>query len=161
MKNVALVILLMFGISFHTHAQKGLFAGNQKKMIGQKYSCGKLDNLLKGWKYTGGFALTNNDGSGIDQTITTYQKATTILVLFTTNVENSPDCTIEDVLEITNVATHTNLQTATCTVNGESHVDLLALEKGGKILKAWRADRDRLHFAKAGTKGVNCAAEGL
>jgi hypothetical protein len=157
------ILLLLFGKNIF--AQKGLFAGTMQSQIGKKYALDNMDKALPNWKNIGGYFLTFNDGAGFDIAIDFYKKGSTQLIILSKKIDTQNAGTIEDIIELKNITRNQFIQSATCAIGkNDPDIEIVALEqslgKTGKILKAWRANRDKLHFQSIATKGISCIIEG-
>ncbi len=165
MKKFLLTLSICFLTVLLLPAQKGLFSGNYKHLIGKQVNFEKRDQTYIGFQNIGGFYLSFQDGSGLNLLIDLYKKGNKQLVVLLSQQENEPLATIQDILEVKNMPPHSYIQSATCAIGkSDPDIEILALEqqigKKSKILKAWRASRDKLHFSSISPKGINCIVEG-
>jgi hypothetical protein len=93
-----------------------------------------------------------------------YQKDTDCVILMT--LEQDGIKKITDVLAIKGVKKNQQFLVSQCTINNEIANDLIVLVQNpqrnslkAKALKAWRADRDKIHFKKAGIAQLTCLFE--
>lgn len=143
-------------------AQPGLYAGAAKKFIGASFTGNHPDALLQPYRNTGG-CLLDNSRLEFEVWMSQYQKGNTHLIVMHTLDTAGGKNTVLDVLELKLPDAATVIQTASCSLSGVYSVEIIATERKGKILNAWRASRDKLRFRKmdkAGAARVNCAVEG-
>lgn len=159
------IFLIICLFSMNSFAQKGLFAGNMSAYIGKKYQLDKMDLALPGWKYFGGYFLSFENNAEFNIAIDFYKKGSTQIIILSKKSDNENDGNIEDIIELKNVLKNQNIQSASCAVGkNDPDIEIIALDqtigKLTKIQKAWRANRDKLHFEAISTKGINCMVEG-
>lgn len=142
------------------HAQK--FAkGKWLKLVDKTYIQGDKIPGLKGYTEHMFTTLTTDTPS---LHLTIYQKETDYVILMT--LEEGGVKTITDVLEVKAVKKNQQFLISQCTIHKEIGSDLIVLVQNppqgslkAKPLKAWRADRDKIHFKKTTVAGLSCLFE--
>jgi hypothetical protein len=157
MKNIIVVLLCIF-ISKITTAQAGKYSGKYKQLLGKVFEYDKLDNTLKGFTY---WQYSETDATnGYTQMVTIYKKETTYLLILHTK-EAESNCAIQDVVELNNIAKNTNFQMGSCKKNNNVDPTIIAIEKKGKYLLAFKVHKDKNRFDKISPKGIDCMVEGI
>jgi hypothetical protein len=161
MKKVALTLLsIVFCVSI-MHAQK-YATSKWAKLINKGYV--QIDEVkeLKGYTYHSFATLTLDTPS---LSITFYKKGTTYLIVMT--LEEDGIKTITDIVEVLDVKKNQHFLVSQCTI-GKQDVspDIVVLVQNppanslkAKPLKAWRADRDKIHFKSTSIKNMSCLFE--
>jgi hypothetical protein len=162
MRNLLAIVMLILAWG-SVIAQPGQFAGTSKKLLGNTFKESNPDKLFKTYRYEGGYLL-DNSREEFEVWVSYYKKGSIRLVVMyaldTVGNKNS----VLDILELKLPDTLTNLQAGSCSISGEFSEEIIATERKGKILAAWRALRDKLRFqkmSKASMEAVNCTIEGI
>jgi hypothetical protein len=116
---------------------------------------------LKGYTYYMSTVLTLDTPS---LSLTVYKKGATHIIVMT--LEEDGIKTITDVLEVKDVKSNQQFLISQCTRGNEMAPDLIVLVQNppanslkAKPLKAWRANRDKIHFEKTGLTNLKCFFE--
>ncbi len=161
MKSIFVIISIAF-LTFTANAQSGQYAGNYKKWIKKEVVKAKEAVFFKGFIHTGFMLLQSDDE--IEYFLQQYKKGSTHIILLISHIKDALSYTIEDVLEIKQMAAKDNIQSGNCTWQGSHNAKVIVLENNTnhkpKNTKAWYADTDKLRFVSIATKGINCIIEG-
>jgi hypothetical protein len=160
MKSIISICLCLLLLQPAARAQK--FANSRwRGLINQTFSQTGGIKALQGYRQHLYQALTSDTPS---VSVFVLVKGNTQIVLLTSTDDTTH--TIVDVLEIKGVQKNQQLLVSQCLVAGMVNGDLIVLVQNpppktlkAKPLRAWRADRDRLHFKKASLVNVTCTFE--
>jgi hypothetical protein len=158
-KALLLVVVLSAAIA---SAQPGQYAGGFKKTVGKPFAGARPDRLFQQYQYTGGFLL-DDSRQEFEVWITLYRKGNTQLAVMSTLDTVNQSNKVLDILEVKLADRHTNLQSGSCSIGSVYSIEIIAAERKGKILNAWRAVRDKLRFQKmpkASLTSINCTVQG-
>jgi hypothetical protein len=157
-KFIAAVLLLLPVLVIQ--AQKNA-AGKWAGLINKTFVQTTEIKILKGYKAHMFTALTLDTPA---LAVTIYQKDTNYVLLMT--LEEDGIKTITDVLEVKGVKKNQQFLISQCTINNSVISDLIVLVQNpppnslkAKPLKAWRADRDKIHFKKTTITKLSCLFE--
>lgn len=160
-----LILILFFSviIDFTAFAQPGLYAGAAKKWVGKAFTDDNPDNIFKMYNYTGGYLL-DESRQEFEVWVRQYKKGNTHLVVMYAMDTITRNNRVLDILEIKLPDAAANIQAGFCSSNGQTDMEIIAIERKGRILNGWRSLRDKLRFqkiSKAGLAAVNCTVEGI
>jgi hypothetical protein len=161
--RIILPIFLFLLITQSSHAQPGTYASTTRKIIGRPFKQNNPDKLFNTYQYIGGYLLDNSTQE-FEVWVRQYKKGhTNLIVLYLLDTVRHKNSVL-DILELKIPDAVTNIQAGSCNLGGEFSIEIIAIERNGKILNAWRALRDKLRFhkmSKSSLATINCTVEGI
>jgi hypothetical protein len=148
---------LFVSLSF-LQAQNGQLSADLKSFVGQKITCGQLDQVLKGYTFDQFVELEKFNGKYYYLSV--YSKKTTRLVLLHTDDEKK-GCYIQDLVQLININSQTNVQMGSCRIGSKNDSKVIATEKNGKYLQAFRANLEKGTITKISSRNIDCMVEGI
>lgn len=160
MKKIIIAIFTVAVSVTALPAQK-IATGKWAALIGKGFVKDSEIKELKGYIYYMSNLLTLDTPS---LNLTIYKKGTTHIIIMT--LEEDDIKTITDVLEVKDVKSNQQFLISQCTRANEIASDLIVLVQNppanslkAKPLKAWRANRDKIHFEKTVHTNLKCIFE--